>query len=105
MSYKDLQAANKISIEAIARIAKRMTPEQITAARERAQKLLSDRRGADAQNATIVTVPRTRLEGAPQGLVNVPSDRTGAVLSSDRSEEEMAEEDTGPKLPSLTPLN
>ena len=103
MSYKDLQAANKISFDAVARIAKRMSPEQIIAARERAQSLLAERRGADAQNATIVRVPRTRLEGAPQGLVDVPNDTTGTVVAGDVVEE--PEEDTGPKLPSLIPLN
>ena len=103
MSYKDLQAANKISFDAVARIAKRMSPEQIIAARERAQSLLAERRGADAQNATIVRVPRTRLEGAPQGLVDVPNDTTGTVVAGDVVDE--PEEDTGPKLPSLIPLN
>jgi TPR repeat protein len=103
MSYKDLKAANKISFDTIGRIAKRLTPEQIVAVRDRAQSLLAERRGADAHNAMIVTVPRTRLEGASQGLVEVPDDTTGAVLAGDVSDE--LEEDAGPKLPSLTPLN
>ncbi len=103
MSYKDLQAANKVSLDAIARIAKRITPQQIAAVRERAQRLLEERQGAEAQNATIVTVPRTRLEGAPKGLVEVPDDTSGAVVASDRAEDTSAND--GPKLPSLTPLN
>ena len=103
MSYKDLKAANKISFDTIGRIAKRLTPEQIVAVRDRAQSLLAERRGADVHNATIVTVPRTRLEGAPQGLVEVPDDTTGTGLAGRVSDD--LEEDTSPKLPSLTPLN
>ena len=103
MSYKDMQTANKISFDTIGRIAKRLTPAQIVAARDRAQSLLVEQRGTDAHNATTVTVPRTRLEGAPQGLVEVPDDTTGTVLAGGVSDE--LEENTGPKLPSLTPLN
>jgi TPR repeat protein len=103
MSYKDLQAANKISFDTIGRIVKRLTPKQIDAARDLAQRLLTERGGTDVHNATIVTVPRTRLEGARQGLVEVPDDTTGTVLAGDVSDE--LEEDTAPKLPSLTPLN
>lgn len=103
MSYKDLQAANKTSFDIIGRIAKRLTPEQIVAARDRAQSLLTERLGTESYNATVVTVPRTRLEGALQGLVKVPEDTTGTVSAGGVSGE--LEEDAGPKLPSLTPLN
>lgn len=103
MSYKDLQAANKISFDVFGRIAKRLTPEQIIAVHDRAQSLLMKRRGANEHNAAIATVPRTRLKGAPQGLVEVPDDATRASFSGGVSEE--LEEDTRPKLPSLTPLN
>jgi TPR repeat protein len=103
MSYKDLQAANKISFDAIGRIAKRLTPEQIVAARNRAQSFLTERPSAKEYNATVVTVPRTRLEGALQGLVEVPDDTTGTGSAGVVSGE--LEEDAGPKLPSLTPLN
>jgi TPR repeat protein len=103
MSYQDLQAANKLSIEAIARIAKRLTPEQIALARSRAEKFLSTRQGADAQNATISTVPRTRLEGAPRGLVAVPTGN-GSTLVADEPEPESEDTSAGPQLPSLTPI-
>ena len=103
MSYKDLQAANKVLFDAFGRIAKRLTPEKIVAVRDRAQSLLTERGGANAHNAAIVTVPRTRLKGAPQGLVEVPDDATRTGFSGGVSGE--LEEDTGPKLPSLTPLN
>jgi len=103
MSYKDLQAANKLSFEAIAAIAKRMTPEQVAVARERAQRLLTQRQGADVQNARITSVPRTRLEGAAKTLVEIPEDQSGAVLASDNADEDG--QDDGPKLPTLTPLN
>lgn len=103
MSYQDLQAANKLSLEAIGRIAKRMTPAQIASARERAEKFLSSRQGADAQNAALATVPRTRLEGAPRGLVEVPDDSPTAVVGAPKRESDR-KEDTGPKLPALVPL-
>ncbi|MDA0369169.1 MAG: tetratricopeptide repeat protein [Proteobacteria bacterium] len=103
LSYQDLQAANQMSLEAISRIAKRLTPEQITLARSRAEKFLSTRDGAATTNATIATVPRTRLEGAPKGLVDVPDTGSAAVAAA--AAEKELEEQAGPKLPSLTPLN
>ncbi len=102
MSYQDLEAANELSVKAIARIAKRMSPEQIARARDRAERFLSQRQGAAAQNAAIATVPRTRLEGAPKGLVEVPDDSPTAVVGAPKPEAE--EEDSGPKLPGLTPI-
>jgi len=103
MSYQDLQAANQMSLEAISRIVKRLTPEQIALARSRAQKFLSIRDDASAQNAAIVTVPRTRLEGAPRGLVDVPDSGSTAAVAA--AEKEAIEEKAGPKLPSLIPLS
>ena len=104
MSYQDLQAANKLSIEAIARIAKRLTPEQIAIARARAERLLSTRQGVDAQNSTISTVPRTRLEGAPRGLVAVP-EGNGSTLVGGEPKPESEAAPAGPQLPSLTPID
>ena len=101
MSYQDLQEANEMSVKAIARSAKRLTPEQIAAARQRAQGFLSSRQGAEAQNAAIARTPRTRLEGAPKGLVEVPDDSATAVVGPARQVEE---EDDGPQLPGLTPI-
>ena len=103
MSYIDLQAAKKISFDAIGRITKRLTPEQIIVVRDRALSILAERRSVDEHNAAIVTVPRTRLNGAPLGLVEVPNDTTRADLAGGVSD--VLEEDIGAKLPSLTPQN
>ena len=103
MSYTDLQAAKKISFDAIGRIAKQLTPEQIILVRDKALSLLAERRSVDEHNAAIVTVPRTRLNGAPLGLVEMPGDKNRADLAGGGSG--VLEEDTGAKLPSPTPNN
>lgn len=78
MTFTQLQAAGEESREIIRRVVKNLTPAQIEAVRKRAELYLAE---AKPGGGSSIGVPRTRLEGAPAGLVS-PTQSAGPSLSA-----------------------
>lgn len=79
MTFTQLQAAGEEARDIIRRLVKNLTPAQIEAARKRAELYLADAKATGGSPG--LGVPRTRLEGAPGGLVS-PTQSTGPSLSA-----------------------
>ena len=113
MTFTQLQTASEEAREIIRRVVKNLTPAQIEAARKRAELYLADAKANGGSPGLVV--PRTRIEGAPSGLVS-PTQATGPRLSAPitvgatGAAGAASPQDGGagpprdPRLPSLTPM-